>query len=61
MRLISAALSHATISNLPVSIVVTRFERLRFILPREAKMLVVCLRSAAEKASANKFSLSGLP
>jgi RNAse (barnase) inhibitor barstar len=32
--------------RLPVSIVATGFERLRFILPREARLFVYCLRSA---------------
>jgi hypothetical protein len=45
----------------PVSIVVTGFERLRFILPREAKLFVDCLRSAAEKARPAEFAISGLP
>jgi ribonuclease inhibitor len=45
----------------PVSIVVTGFERLRFILPREAKLFVDCLRCAAEKARPGEFAISGLP
>jgi ribonuclease inhibitor len=45
----------------PVSIVVTGFERLRFILPHEAKMFVGCLRSAAEKAPPGEFAIGGLP
>ena len=45
----------------PVSIVITGFERLRFILPREAGMFVDCLRSAAGKATPGQFAISGLP
>jgi len=45
----------------PVFIVVTGFESLRFVLPREAKLFVDCLRLAAEKATPGQFELSGLP
>jgi RNAse (barnase) inhibitor barstar len=46
---------------LPASVAVTGFERLRFRLPREAKLLVDCLRSVSKKASPAEFVVSGLP
>ncbi len=46
---------------LPVSIQVTGFEGLRFVLPREAKLFLKCLRSAAEKAAPGEFAFTGLP
>ena len=45
----------------PVSIMVTGFESLRFILPREAKLFAECLRYAAKKGPPGQFECSGLP
>jgi len=45
----------------PVSIVLSGFEGLRFVLPREAKLLLKCLHSAAENASPDKFVVTALP
>jgi RNAse (barnase) inhibitor barstar len=46
---------------LSVSIVVTGFESVQFILPREAKMFANCLRSAAEEALPGEFAIRGIP
>jgi ribonuclease inhibitor len=45
----------------PVSILVIGLKNLRFVLPREAKLFVECLRLAAQKAAPGQFEFSGLP
>jgi RNAse (barnase) inhibitor barstar len=47
--------------TLPVSILVSGFESLRFVLPREAKLFAKCLHWAAERAAPGEFEFSGLP
>jgi RNAse (barnase) inhibitor barstar len=47
--------------DLPVSVVVSGFEDLLLVLPREAKMLVDCLRSAAQTNGQGEFTITGLP